>query len=189
MNQDRIAQTFRRGLASYGRAAQVQKDGTSRLLDLFALVSAQTRFENVFEFGAGTGFLTRALLDRFQIGTLTLNDLLPEAEHVPVLPVFAQSFAVVGRDRSVGEAHVAHVVDGEHMNMGVWHFEPSDHHANARRLPDLFDGFADVVRHRHEMFGHRGVEVEPMVDFDTRHDQRVAVGDWIDRQKADTGLV
>ena len=80
MNQDRIAQTFRRGLASYGRAAQVQRDGTSRLLDLFALVSAQTRFENVFEFGAGTGFLTRALMDRFQIGTLTLNDLLPEAE-------------------------------------------------------------------------------------------------------------
>ncbi|GGE55040.1 methyltransferase domain-containing protein [Actibacterium pelagium] len=79
MNQDRVAQSFRRGLASYGRAAQVQKDGTSRLLDLFALVSTQTRFAQALEFGCGTGFLTRALLSRFEIGELTLNDLLPEA--------------------------------------------------------------------------------------------------------------
>lgn len=79
MNQDRIAQSFRRGLSSYGRAAQVQKDGTTRLLELFALVSTQTRFDRALEFGCGTGFLTRELLSRFEIGDLTLNDLLPEA--------------------------------------------------------------------------------------------------------------
>ncbi len=80
MNRDRIAQSFRRGLKSYSRAAQVQKDGTARLLDLYDLVSTRTQFDTAFEFGCGTGFLTRALLERLKINDLTLNDLLPEAE-------------------------------------------------------------------------------------------------------------
>ncbi len=80
MKRDRIAQSFRRGLSSYSRAAQVQKDGTARLLDIYDLVSTRRAFPHALEFGCGTGFLTRALLSRFQISDLTLNDLLPEAE-------------------------------------------------------------------------------------------------------------
>ena len=76
MNQDRVAQSFRRGLASYGRAAQVQKDGTTRLLDLFALVSTQTRFARTLEFGCGTG--STALLHAPHAGRYRATDIAPE---------------------------------------------------------------------------------------------------------------
>ncbi|MFS4582591.1 methyltransferase [Phaeobacter sp. C3_T13_0] len=76
----RVANSFRRGLDSYHRQATAQAIVAMDLADLLQKSVGDRRFEHVFEFGAGTGHLTEALLQRFEIDQLTLNDLVGEAE-------------------------------------------------------------------------------------------------------------
>jgi len=79
LNQNRVRQSFRRGLASYHQHASAQADIAARLVQLLHDHRAPDRFENVLEFGCGTGHLTRPLLQRLKIRHLTLNDLVAEA--------------------------------------------------------------------------------------------------------------
>jgi len=78
-DQSRIRQSFRRGLESYHRHASVQADIAARLAQMLQGQGAPERFEAALEFGCGTGHLTRQLLQRFEAGSLVLNDLVPEA--------------------------------------------------------------------------------------------------------------
>lgn len=78
-DQGRIRQSFRRGLQSYHRNASVQADIAARLSQMLQEQGAPGRFGAALEFGCGTGHLTRQLLQRFDIGSLVLNDLVPEA--------------------------------------------------------------------------------------------------------------
>ncbi len=82
LDQTRVRQSFRRGLDSYHRAAAVQEDIARRLAELLQAQGAPRRFQTAMEFGCGTGHLTRQLLQRFGIGSLLLNDLVPEAAGV-----------------------------------------------------------------------------------------------------------
>ncbi|MBB3710770.1 malonyl-CoA O-methyltransferase [Limimaricola variabilis] len=85
--RERVARAFRRGLPSYHAEARVQAESAARLAELLAADGAGPRLERVFEFGCGTGLLTRALLSRFEIGTFHANDLVDEAAvHLPPGP-------------------------------------------------------------------------------------------------------
>ena len=79
LNQDRVRQSFRRGLESYHQHAKAQADIAAELVRLLQEQGAPDRFENVLEFGCGTGHLTLPLMLQFDIHHLTLNDLVPEA--------------------------------------------------------------------------------------------------------------
>ncbi|WP_264212968.1 malonyl-ACP O-methyltransferase BioC [Leisingera thetidis] len=78
-DQGRIRQSFRRGLDSYHRSASVQADIAARLAGMLQAQGAPRQIGAALEFGCGTGHLTRQLLQRFETGSLILNDLVPEA--------------------------------------------------------------------------------------------------------------
>lgn len=75
----RVGQCFRRGLGTYHQAARAQAQIARDLAGMLAESGAPERFGAVLEFGCGTGHLTEALLQRFSIDDLTLNDLVAEA--------------------------------------------------------------------------------------------------------------
>jgi malonyl-CoA O-methyltransferase len=79
MNQSRVRHSFRRGLASYHQHASAQAEIAARLVQILQGQEAPDRFDNVLEFGCGTGHLTRPLLQSLDIQHLTLNDLVAEA--------------------------------------------------------------------------------------------------------------
>ncbi len=83
-HQSRIRQSFCRSLRTYHHGAEVQAEIAADLAaDLDAVQVKATHFETVFEFGCGTGHLTRALCARYSFETLLLNDLVPDcAQHV-----------------------------------------------------------------------------------------------------------
>ncbi|MBY6058285.1 malonyl-ACP O-methyltransferase BioC [Leisingera daeponensis] len=82
LDQARVRKSFCRGLGSYHGAASVQADIARRLAEMLQAEGAPRRFASVLEFGCGTGHLTRQLLQRFEAGSLVLNDLVPEAARV-----------------------------------------------------------------------------------------------------------
>ncbi|WP_193140261.1 malonyl-ACP O-methyltransferase [Meridianimarinicoccus sp. MJW13] len=73
----RVARAFRRGLPTYGRDARAQARIAAHLAALIR-AHAAPRPDRVLEFGCGTGFLTRHLLDDLTPGDFWANDLLPE---------------------------------------------------------------------------------------------------------------
>ncbi|WP_424944895.1 methyltransferase domain-containing protein [Aliiroseovarius crassostreae] len=78
----KVGRSFARNFHSYHANATIQAviaEGLARRLQHHG---APARFARGFEFGCGTGHLTRALRDRFQIEHLTLNDLVPGAAEV-----------------------------------------------------------------------------------------------------------
>lgn len=75
---ERVERAFRRGFASYGAEARVQRVVAARLAQLLARAGAPGRFAQGFEIGCGTGNLTRALMARAHFDALMLNDLVPE---------------------------------------------------------------------------------------------------------------
>lgn len=76
---DRVQRSFSRSFETYHAAAAQQAWVAERLAQALVDCDAPTKFENGFEFGCGTGHLTRALYRRFQYSQLTLNDLMSEA--------------------------------------------------------------------------------------------------------------
>lgn len=92
----RVQQRFRRGLSTYHEEARAQAQIARILAEMIQASSTETAFDAVLEFGCGTGHLTDALLRRFAISNITLNDLVPEsalpacavAEGMGVLPRF-----------------------------------------------------------------------------------------------------
>ena len=77
--QNRVQQSFRRGLPSYHDAAKAQAGIARLLVDALCLAGAPSVFHHALEFGCGTGHLTSALLQRLAIGHLFLNDLVAES--------------------------------------------------------------------------------------------------------------
>ncbi|WP_170166983.1 methyltransferase domain-containing protein [Paracoccus methylarcula] len=77
----RIRRSFERSFDSYHRCATQQAAIARFLIARLAAKGAPDKFENVFEFGCGTGHLTQALRRSFQVTRLSLNDLaMPAAE-------------------------------------------------------------------------------------------------------------
>ena len=76
---DRVQRSFSRSFGTYDDAACQQAWIAERLAQALRDNGAPGTFSNAFEFGCGTGHLTRALQAGFQIDRLTLNDLMSEA--------------------------------------------------------------------------------------------------------------
>lgn len=81
MRHLRIERSFRRGLQSYHQSATVQAQIAKVLAGELAK-HAPKELNTAFEFGCGTGHLTRALRAQFDIGTLDLNDLVPDCADI-----------------------------------------------------------------------------------------------------------
>lgn len=75
----KVQQSFRRSLGNYHQNALIQQGIAVELVALLAAATPQRQFNSVFEFGAGTGFLTQSLLKTFTIKALTLNDIVSES--------------------------------------------------------------------------------------------------------------
>jgi malonyl-CoA O-methyltransferase len=88
--QSRIQQSFCRGFQSYNDNAHVQAQIATDLAARFKSLVGGTRFRRAFEFGCGTGFLTRELTRQFSVDHWTLNDLVAECES-HVAPLFKTS--------------------------------------------------------------------------------------------------
>ena len=80
IDHTRVQRSFARGLQSYHENASVQRQIAEELVAMLAAQGVPKTLGRVLEFGCGTGHLTSALLDQFDIDALTLNDLVSEAE-------------------------------------------------------------------------------------------------------------
>lgn len=74
----RLRRSFARGLQSYHENASVQAQIATDLVSHLLAQGGGADLGRVLEFGCGTGHLTDALLNCFNINDLTLNDLVPE---------------------------------------------------------------------------------------------------------------
>ncbi|WP_415159322.1 methyltransferase domain-containing protein [Maritalea sp.] len=77
-DEARVAKSFRRGLESYERSAIFQQQIAIDLVEALQSNSNVSQFDRALEFGVGTGFLTRQLVEQFQISNLFTNDLVAE---------------------------------------------------------------------------------------------------------------
>lgn len=91
---NRVQRSFSRSFETYHDAACQQAWVADRLAQALRDSDAPHQFENAFEFGCGTGHLTRALHRSTRFTHLLLNDLMPEA-------------------RQTAQAHNAEFVEGD----------------------------------------------------------------------------
>lgn len=78
-DKDLIIKRFSKGLKTYGDNAVVQKQMASELFEML-LSNCGQKFENVFEFGCGSGSLTKLICDSLDYRTLRANDIVSESE-------------------------------------------------------------------------------------------------------------
>lgn len=79
LDKCKIARRFRRSLSTYDDAALVQKKLAERLVGSLNSLPEKA-FRRVIEIGCGTGILTEMLCSSKAVGTLYLNDLVPDCE-------------------------------------------------------------------------------------------------------------
>jgi len=73
-----LARRFSRSMATYERAAVVQREMADRLVAELVSLSGSGHFDRVLELGCGTGLLTEQILERCRPGCLVLNDIVAE---------------------------------------------------------------------------------------------------------------
>lgn len=78
--QLKIQHSFHRSLRNYDDEAKAQKKIANRLLEYMAASELPDHFSRVLEFGCGTGFLTKPLLNQTTISELVVNDLVEECQ-------------------------------------------------------------------------------------------------------------
>lgn len=75
-NKDLVKLRFEHSFPTYDENAMVQREMADKLSDYIA--SCGRDYGNVLEIGCGTGFLTRHIVNDFQIKKLLINDISPE---------------------------------------------------------------------------------------------------------------
>lgn len=78
-DKDLLRERFEASFARYDDVAHTQKEICSSLAAELAAIPADS-VSHIFEFGAGTGFLTRHMAEKFPHAEWVLNDLTPVAE-------------------------------------------------------------------------------------------------------------
>jgi malonyl-CoA O-methyltransferase len=73
-----IGQRFLAGMKSYDQNASVQKHMAKVLTGMFLNISGISSFDKILEIGCGTGFLTKAILDKIKVNYFLLNDIVLE---------------------------------------------------------------------------------------------------------------
>ena len=84
IEKERVAKSFRRGMATYDNGAVVQKLVNERLVSLLQKYAKTATNQSVLEVGCCTGLLTELLCRTLQPERLYLNDLVAEFQ-TPVL--------------------------------------------------------------------------------------------------------
>ncbi|HCL57191.1 MAG TPA: malonyl-[acyl-carrier protein] O-methyltransferase BioC [Spirochaetia bacterium] len=74
LNKKRIRDRFRKSLATYHQNALVQNDMAEELVKMVQTKSRD--FNKIFEIGAGTGLLTRKLIESFSFQKFLTNDII-----------------------------------------------------------------------------------------------------------------
>jgi len=88
----KVQHSFSRALASYEDHAVVQKECAKKLLEYLQNSALGTHQSRIFEFGCGTGFLTKQLNQQLTSKELIVNDLV--AECLDYLPQLELDFIV-----------------------------------------------------------------------------------------------
>ncbi|EPF70550.1 malonyl-ACP O-methyltransferase BioC [Acinetobacter indicus] len=80
VNKSQVARRFAQAHHSYLQHAVIQQQICQQLVRLMQSHLTSRKLGRVFEIGCGTGALTRALEQHFQVQQLLLNDLYPEVQ-------------------------------------------------------------------------------------------------------------
>lgn len=80
LNKDLVKIRFKRTVKTYDAAAVIQKEMAHRLVDC-TLSNCGKNFGKIFEFGAGTGFLSKNILKEINFGEYYANDIVEESEY------------------------------------------------------------------------------------------------------------
>lgn len=78
---ERVQRSFSRSFASYHDAASQQARIAGQLIEDLRDSGAPRYFASALELGCGTGHLTQRMRAELGFGSLTINDLSPEARH------------------------------------------------------------------------------------------------------------
>lgn len=79
INKDLVKFRFRKSVETYDSSAVVQKEMAQRLIDKI-LANCGKEFDKVFEFGVGTGFLSKNILNEIGFKEYYANDIIEESE-------------------------------------------------------------------------------------------------------------
>jgi len=75
INKKRVEQSFRKSISTYNQHATVQNDICEKLINEL-IKHCGNSFNQIFEFGAGTGLLTDKIVKKLNVKKLFLNDLV-----------------------------------------------------------------------------------------------------------------
>lgn len=80
INKDLVKLRFTQSTSTYDESAVIQKEMAQKLVDK-TLQNCGNYFEKVFEFGAGTGFLSKNILNEITFEEYYANDIIEESEY------------------------------------------------------------------------------------------------------------
>ena len=79
INKDLVKFIFQKIINTYDNCAVIQKEMAHLLIEKI-LANCGNSFDKVFEFGAGTGFLSKNMLNRISFKEYCANDIIEESE-------------------------------------------------------------------------------------------------------------
>lgn len=79
MNKDLIKFRFKKSIETYENFAVIQKEMAELLVEKI-LQNCEKSFPRIFEFGVGTGFLSRNILNKIEFENYCANDIIEESE-------------------------------------------------------------------------------------------------------------
>ena len=79
INKNLVKFRFKKSITTYDNSAVIQKEMAHKLMDKI-VEHCGTHFHKVFEFGAGTGFLSKNIPDRINFDEYFANDIIEESE-------------------------------------------------------------------------------------------------------------
>lgn len=80
INKELVKSRFEKSLETYDEAAIVQKSMAEELTNQICKYCS-ANFEDIFEFGSGTGFLTDCISDKVKFNTYFANDIVEKSEN------------------------------------------------------------------------------------------------------------
>lgn len=79
INKNLVKFRFKKSIGTYDSSAVIQKEMASKLVEKI-LEHCGTNFHKVFEFGVGTGFLSKNILSEIKFEEYYANDIIEESE-------------------------------------------------------------------------------------------------------------
>lgn len=80
INKELVKFRFKNSIETYNSSAVIQKEMAQKLVDL-TLQNCGNKYGKIFEFGAGTGFLSKLILNEISFDEYYANDIIEESEY------------------------------------------------------------------------------------------------------------